>query len=242
MLIVLAPKDPGETIAYVADFTDQLGSDSIASYTLTVESGGATVDKQTQSVRSVLFNVKGGTNATTTVFLFLVTSVGGQIIERRYSVYVADNASSYATTSTTKRALIEQMYLECGMNSWELDITPEEKDVALVRLDSMMWELKGRGFDLGYNFPKGIGQGDLDDSLGCPDMAFHGLATLGALRLSPTTGKVSSIAMVLAREAAMKAVIAAARDYVPTSQLASGTPLGAGNRMRGGDYPFALTE
>jgi len=130
---------------------------------------------------------------------------------------------------TTKRQLIEQMFVECGVNGWEYDITPEEKDKALTRLDAMMAELQGRGISLGYNFPSAIGEGDLDDDLGVADQAFYGLATLGAERLAPTMGKTQSLASRMALTAAMKAVRSAAVVLVP-DQVVGNLRTGSGNR------------
>jgi hypothetical protein len=134
---------------------------------------------------------------------------------------------------TTKRQLIEQMFTECGLNGWEYDISPEEKDRALTRLDALMAELQGRGISLGYNFPAEIGAGDLDDDLGTPDQAFYGLATLGAERLAPTMGKTQTRESRMALTAAMKAVRSAAAVLVP---LVEGPRMvyGAGNRWRWG--------
>lgn len=242
MTINLPPKDPSETIRYEADFSEQISPDAIASYTLTVESGSATIAKQVQSVRSVQFYVAGGTTGTTTVFLFTVTTNTSQVIERRYSVYVADNLSSFQTTSTTKRQLIEQVFSESALNAWELDITADEKDAALKRLDALMWELKGRGLNLNYNFPTGIGMGDLDDVLGCPDEAFFGLSIMAAFRFAPTMGKKMSAESSKALNDATKAVRAAASNYVPAMDLAPGTPIGAGNKPWSTRYPFSMTE
>lgn len=233
-------KPPGETVAYVADWTSELGDDSIASYTLTIESGDALISKQENSASVVTSWIKAGTDGTTTLFLMTVSTSSGQILTREYSLLVADGANSFQPTSTTKRMLIEQMFAECGVNDWELDIQPDETDAALRRLDALMWELMGRGIDIGYNFPVGIGQGDIADELGCPDQAFYGLATLGAERLCPTMGKTQSKESRIALNAAMKAVRSAAVTLAPNAQLARGTPLGAGNRAWPARYPFAV--
>jgi hypothetical protein len=135
--------------------------------------------------------------------------------------------------ATTKRQLVQQMFEECGINGWEFDITPEEKDRALTRLDALMAELRGRGIDLSYNFPTELGGGDLDDVLGTPDQAFYGLATLGAERLAPTMGKTQSPASRMALTAAMKAVRSAAAVLVPTLE-GPDMVYGSGNRWRVG--------
>ena len=239
MTTIWNPKDPDETVAYEVDWSGELGTDAIASYTM-VATGTATISKQEQSVRSLKFWIAGGTDGTTTTFLNTVTTNTGQILERSFSLYVASGESSYQPTSTTKRQLVEQMFNECAINGWEYDITADEKDVALTRLDMLMWELRGRDIDVGYNFPQGVGQGDLDDVLGCPDMAFYGLAVLGAERLCPTMGKTQSKESRVALNSAMKAVRASCASLAPTARLASGTPIGSGNKPWASQYPYVM--
>lgn len=238
--IVWNPKDPDETVAYTADWTTELGEDAIASYVVTIESGDAVILKQENSASLITLWVKDGTDGTTTLFQMTVTTGSGQVLIREYSLTVTASANSFQPATTTKRLLVGQMFTECQINSWELDITPEEQDDALTRLDMLMWELIGRGIDLGYNFPAGIGQGDLDDELGCPDQAFFGLATLGAQRLCSTMGKNQSVTTIKTLDAAMKAVRSAALSLVPTMGLARSTPLGSGNRFWGSWRNFSV--
>lgn len=238
--IIWPPKDPDETVAYTADWSEQLGLDTIASYTMT-PTGTATIAKEVQYAQAIRFWIAGGTDTTTTEFLCTVTTSSGQVLERAYSLFVGDGESSFLTTSTTKRQLVEQMYVECGLNGWEYDILPEEKDKALTRLDMLMWELHGRGLDLGYNFPTAIGAGNLDDVLGCPDQAFFGLAVLGAKRLCPTMGKALSRESREALSDAMKSVRSACKA-APNSTVRPGTPLGSGNRRFGLGWPGAFAR
>lgn len=140
--------------------------------------------------------------------------------------------------TATKRQLVEQAYNECMINGWELDITPEEKAMALTRLDMLMNELAGRGLSLNYNFPTAIGGSNLNDTLGCDDQAFYGLAVLLAERLAPTTGKTQSLASRQALDAAMKAVRAMAQQLVPTVHYGNGTAWGSGNKPWSQRYPF----
>lgn len=235
------PKDPDETVAYPVDWAAQLGADTIASYTM-VPTGTATIAKQTQSAQSLKFWIAGGDDASTTTFLCTVTTNTGQVLEREFSLYVASGETSFHTTSTTKRMLIGQAFNECSLNGWEYDITPDEQDAALNRLDMLMWELRGRGIDVSYNFPAGIGQGALSEDLGCPDQAFFGLSILLALRLCPTMGKRLSAESRQAMNDAMKAVRSAASVLVPVARLAPGTPIGSGNKPWSTRYPFSMTE
>lgn len=228
--LVWNPKEPGETVAYSDDWTGELAGDAIASYTLVIDSGDATILKDESSLSTITAWVQGGTDATTTLFTATVTTTSGQILIRGYSLLIAAGANSFQPTTTTKRALIGQAYIECALNGWEYDITPEEMDKALTRLDMLAAELVGRGISIGYNAPSAIGLGDLDDDLGCGDQAFFGLAVLMAQRLCPTMGKTLSVESKMTLNAAMKAVRSAAVQMVPPMRLARGTPLGSGNR------------
>lgn len=235
------PKDPDETVKKVVDWSDEIGTDTIASYTM-VPTGTASVLKSEQSGRAIAFWITGGTDGTTTTFLHTLTTSTGQVLERSFSLYVESGADSFRQTSTTKRQLVEQMFTECALNGWEYDLDPSEKDTALTRLDMLMWELRGQGCELGYNFPTAIGGGDLDDPLGCPDQAFSGLALLGAERLCPTMGKRMSPESRIALRAAMRAVMASVEVLVPTMRLSQGTPLGSGNKPWSTHWPFSMTS
>lgn len=233
--ITWTPKDPAETKAYPDDWSDEIGSDPIASYSFVVVSGTATISNKSLDGACFTYLIAGGTSGATTTFRNTVTTEGGQVLIRDFALPVLTGANSFRGSTTTKRQLVEQMFQECAMNAWELDITPEEKDRALTRLDAMMHELRARGLDLAYNFPTGIGAGDLDDALGCPDEAFMGLAVLGAYRIASTMGKQMKPESARAQNDAMKAVRAAANGYIPTATFAPGTPRGSGSL---GSSPF----
>lgn len=235
--LIWNPKDPGETVAYPDDWSNELGADTIASYTLVIDSGDATILKDENSPSVITAWVQGGTDGTTTLFTATVTTSTGQILIREYSLLVSAGANSFQPTTTTKRSLIGQAYIEVALNNWEYDIEPEEMDKALTRLDILAAELVGRGISIGYNAPSVIGQGNLDDELGCPDQAFFGLAVLLAQRLCPSMGKKLSQESRETLNAAMKAVRSAAVVLVPSMTLAHGTPLGSGNRCWPGMWP-----
>lgn len=240
-MLVWSPKDPAETVAYVDDWSDELGTDTIVTYTF-VPTGTATVAKIEQTPQSLKYWIAGGTDGATTSFAVSVTTATGQVLNRTFTLMTVAGANSFQPTSTTKRQLVEQMFTEVALNGWEYDLTADEKNVALTRLDAMMWEFMGRGLDLSYNFPVGIGQGDLDDDLGCPDQAFFGLAVQGALRLCPTMGKNISAESRAVLNDAMKAVRNAANNGIKQMGFARGTATGSGNKPWGTRYPFASVQ
>jgi len=232
---ILPPKDPHETVRYRADWERELGGDLIATYTLTVTSGHATIERSYNSTTYVDFFIAGGTNGSTTTFRLIVTTNTGQIFERNYSLYVATGVSFALPATTTKGKIVEQAFVEIALNGWEYDITPEEKDIALTRLDALMAELASTGVSLGYNAPVAIGSGSLNDAAGVPDGAFMGIATLLAHRLCSSMGKALSRESRETLAQAKRAVYACATTLVPQRRLASGTPVGAGNK------PFGLS-
>jgi len=140
----------------------------------------------------------------------------------------------------TKRQLVEQAFSECALNGWEYDITADEKDTALTRLDTLMWELLGRGYDLGYNFPGVIGGGDLDDAAGIPPQAFNACSIMLATRLCPTMGKTQAAESRRAMTEAMRAIVG--YQTLGTMQLSRGTPIGSGNKPWATRNPFTLTD
>lgn len=152
---------------------------------------------------------------------------------------VVADATTPPISTASKRQLVEQAFTEVSLNGWEYDISADEKDVALKRLDALMYELAGRGLSLSYNFPTAIGEGDLNDALGVPDGAFFGLAILLAERLCPTMGKTMSRESRIALQSAMKTVTAIGQT-VPTMNWATGTVLGTGNKPWANRYPFVL--
>lgn len=230
MTIIWNPKDPAQTVAYPDDWTNELAGDAIASYTLVVDSGDATILKDESSASTITAWISGGTDTTTTAFTATVTTDSGQVLIREYSLLISAGANSFLPTTMTKRDLIGHAYTECALNGWEYDITPEEMDKALTRLDMLAADLTGRGLNIGYNAPSAVGQGDLDDDLGCPDQAVFGLSVLMAQRLCPTMGKKLSQESRETLNAAMKSLRASATSLVPSMRLARNTPLGSGNR------------
>lgn len=238
-MIIWTPKHPAETVAFLIDWSEQVGDDHIASHTFTRTAGDATITKSTLRGRSVEAFISGGTNGTTSEFLATVSTVSGQVLRRTFAIRIDSDTNNFAPNVTSKRQLVEAMFNEVALNGWELDITPEEKDTALKRIDALMWELLGRGIMLGYNFPDDMGQGNLADPLGCPNQAFNALAILGGRRIAPSMGKKISQESREALNDAMKALRSVALNYVPHVRMPTGTPLGSGFKPWTTHYPFA---
>lgn len=231
------PKEPDETVAYVADWSGELGADSIASYTMAVTSGTATIAKQEQSSRSLQFWIAGGIDGSTTTFLNTITTTSGQVLARHYSVLVESGRNVYQPSTATKRQIIEMAYEECSLSGYEFNVTPDEMFSGLRKLDALMAEWRQSSKDLGYNNPSTFGGGDLDDASGIPDAAIQGAAISLAMAIAPAMGKQMS-GETRARLAKSMSVISTMCAKKSVQGWARNTVAGAGNRRWGYGSPF----
>lgn len=135
----------------------------------------------------------------------------------------------------TKRQLIDEAFGELALAGHDFDITPEEQQAALRRLDVLMatWEM--RNIRVGYALPATPDESDLDQLSGLPDSANEAVYMALAMRLAAGYGKALSLDQRrIAREAFAPLLRAAAQPQ--RQQLPGGMPLGAGN-SRGYLYP-----
>lgn len=238
MTQVLTPKLPGETVAYLIDFAHQLGDDWIESYTLVIDTGTVTISAQefgSQYIRAV---IAGGLAGETAELTAQIVTNGGQTLSRPVTLLIADDVVAVFPQTTTKRAIVEMAYEEATLAGYEFDQSPEEWMSALRRLDTLMAQWAASSLDLGYNFPAAIGQGDLDDEAGIPDLAVNAVAISLALRVYPTLGKTMSGETRVALAQGMVAVRAWCA-VLPERSLANKTPIGAGNKPWSTYQPFS---
>lgn len=140
----------------------------------------------------------------------------------------------------TKLELITEAFQELAIGSG-FDITPEEQQTALRRLDTMMATWEGKGIRVGYAFPSSPGASDIDAASGLPDSAVETVYLNLAKRLAPGYGKqLSAVTLTTAREGYSTLLRAAAQPQ--EQQMPNTLPLGAGNRHWGFDLnPFYPT-
>jgi len=93
--------------------------------------------------------------------------------------------------SYTKGELASAALEEIGIAEYEYDISPEQKQSAIQRLDSMMAEWGARGIKLSFPISKSINSAPGDDS-NIPDWAWEAVITNLALKIAPSYGKVVS--------------------------------------------------
>ena len=130
--------------------------------------------------------------------------------------------------SWTKRQLVEEAYAELALAGYEFDLSPDEMEAGLRRLDSLMATWDASGIQIGY----AIGtpsESDLDQDAGIPLYACQGKA-------------IPSSTMRNYKAAYDALVSRLASSQVQEQQLASGTPRGAGRKpWRTTNRPFVDT-
>ncbi len=133
--------------------------------------------------------------------------------------------------SWLKREFITQAFEEIGLASYVFDLSPEQLQSALRKLDMMMATWDARGIRLGYPIPSTAGGSSLTEDSGVPDRANEAIVTNLAIRLAPSVGKTVSMDLKAIAKQAFDGLLAVAA--LPAEmQMPSGTPAGAGNAGR----------
>lgn len=138
----------------------------------------------------------------------------------------------------TKGQLVDQAYAELALQGYDFDISPEEEQSALIRLDAMMADWEQDGIQIGYAFadsPDGI---DADTDSGIPPSANQTVFLSLAMQMAASIGKqLAPTTMRTQREGYGKLLRKAA--FPPSQQFQGVMPVGAGNRRFYGDSrPF----
>lgn len=130
----------------------------------------------------------------------------------------------------TKGALVDAALGELSLaDAAGIDITPEERERSLKRLDAMLATWAAKGVRVGYAFPSSPDDSDLNADSGIPDSAAETVFLNLARRLAPGFGKtLSAETLKNAREGYDTLLWAAARP--PEQQLPHTQPRGAGNK------------
>jgi len=89
----------------------------------------------------------------------------------------------------TKRQFITEAYSELGMADYVFDLSPEQMQSALRRLDAMMADWNGRGIRLNYILPSNPESSVLDDETDVPDYANEAVILNLAIKIAPSHGK-----------------------------------------------------
>jgi hypothetical protein len=128
-----------------------------------------------------------------------------------------------------KRQYIEAAFEEIGMASYVFDISPEQRESAMRRLDAMMAEWNAKGIRLGYPLPASPQQSDLDEQTYVPDSANQAIITNLAMRIAPGYGKQVMMGTMATAKSSYNTLLAKA-TFPTEKQFPDTLPSGAGNK------------
>lgn len=133
--------------------------------------------------------------------------------------------------SFTKRQIVEGAYGEIALASYTFDLSPDEIQAGIYRIESMLRSWLTLGIDTGYVLPITPAVSDPDDDSAMSDMYDEAVRTNGAIRIAPLFGKTVSAESRLAAVLAYQAMLT--QRKIPVMQLPRTLPVGAGNRRHG---------
>lgn len=136
--------------------------------------------------------------------------------------------------SWTKRELITQAFEEVGLAAYVYDLSADQLQSCLRRLDSMMATWYAKGIKLGYPIPGGANGSDLDDDSYLPDYAVEAVYLNLGPRIAPAFGKMVSPDLKVSAKMAYDALLNKAA--FPAQQKLTWLPSGAGQKTV--DVPF----
>ncbi len=135
----------------------------------------------------------------------------------------------------TKRQFVQEAYSEMGMADYVFDLSAEQMQSAVRRLDAMMAMWSGRGIKLNYPIATEPENVDLDTETDVPDYANEAIILNLAIKVAPGHGKtLSQDTKASAKEALTTVLNHAAMPM--EMQFPEGMPLGAGHKPA--RYPF----
>jgi len=137
----------------------------------------------------------------------------------------------------TKRQFVEQAFGEVGLAAYVYDLTPDQLQAALRRLDAMLALWNGKGIRLGYPLPSNPQDSDLDAQTNVPDSANEAIYSNLAVRLGPGFGKVISPELKSVAKYSYDLLLARA-TLPPEMQMPGTMPAGAGNKRFDARSPF----
>ena len=130
----------------------------------------------------------------------------------------------------TKRQLVEQAFEEIGLAAHVFDLTPEQMESALRRMDTMVAGWNSNGVRIGYPLPSSPGASTLDQDSGVPDFAIEAIFLGLACRLAPSYGKTVSQETKAWSDAAYSNMANQVALPTPERQLPGTLPRGQGSK------------
>jgi P22 tail accessory factor len=130
----------------------------------------------------------------------------------------------------TKRQFVEQAFEEIGLAAYVYDLTPEQLQSALRRLDAMMAGWNANGIRIGWPMPSTPDTSDIDVDTKVPDVANEAIYLNLAVRLAPGFGKVLSQDTKSDADGAYSNLLNQTAAPTPERQFPNTLPRGAGTK------------
>lgn len=141
--------------------------------------------------------------------------------------------------SWTKRQLVLEAFAELGLAADVYDLTPEQLQRALWRMDAMAGGWSANGVRVGYPLPSSPQNSDLDQDSGLPDFAFEAFYLGLAVRLASAYGKTVSPETKMFADMAYGNMANQVAIPTPERQFPHTLPRGAGTKpWRNFNNPF----
>jgi hypothetical protein len=143
--------------------------------------------------------------------------------------------------SWTKLQLINSAFEEIGLAPYVFDLTAEQLQYGLRRLDAMMAEWNGRGIRIGYPMAADPTASDIDDDSGVPDYAIQAIIQNLAILIAPSFGRPVQRETKVSAKTALN-TLASKTSFPASRQYPSTMPVGAGNKPGFDEQYFSGTD
>lgn len=132
----------------------------------------------------------------------------------------------------TKREIISDAYAELALAGFDFDLTADEMQFGLRRLDTLLATWSNLGIRIGYAFGPSADGSTLDQDSGLPLNAMEAVIPALAIRIAGSKGKAVPATTARSAKFAYDALLAnLAKESVRPVQLAQSFA-GAGNKYR----------
>lgn len=134
----------------------------------------------------------------------------------------------------TKGLIVDQAFDELALAGFVFDLSPEERQSAVRRLDTMMATWLNNGMVLPYAFSVDVNDSGPEDASGLPMIALEAVYLALAIRIAASKGKQLAQSTKANAKGAYDALTSRmARDNMQEQQFRSGVPAGAGQKRIG---------
>ena len=138
----------------------------------------------------------------------------------------------------SKRQFITQAFDEIGLSAYVFDLSPEQLNSALLKLDAMMAQWNAKNIKLGYPLASSPQTNDIDQETDVPLESVEAIYTNLAIRIAASFGKIVPMETKHVAKIAYDTLLSTAA-FPRQQQMPGNMPAGAGNKpWRDRDDPF----